>query len=202
MTLTQRTTPQRVGEVIEANSRSFIAQCYELYTAPPLGSLVRAGQPVVYGVVCGISTEPLDSSRPVLARGKEAESEEEIYRDNPQISRLFTSRFETLVVGHQPQSGGASFPHLPPLPPRVHSFVYACASQEIVDFTSNLQFLHLLISSGISSADQVIGACLGEASSAYPNRQEFLTQAGRILAAELSGDLPRLNAILRRIIFS
>jgi hypothetical protein len=201
MTLTQSATPQRVGEVIEANSHSFTAQCYELYTAPPLGSLVRTGKPVVYGVVCCISTEPLDSSRPVLARGREADTEEEIYRNNPQISRLFTSRFETLVVGHQSQNNEAvNCPYLPPLPPRVHSFVYTCVSQEIIDFTSDLQFLHLLINSGVPSADQVIGACLREASTAYSNRQEFLVRAGRTLAAELAGDLPRLNAILRRII--
>lgn len=199
MTLTQSTAPWRVGEVIQANSHSFIAQCYELYTAPPLGSLVRTGAPVVYGVVCCISTEPLDSSRPVLARGKEAETEEQIYRDNPQISRLFTSRFETLVVGHQPEAGGISSPYLPPLPPRVHSFIYTCVPQEIIDFTSNLRFLHLLLSSGVSGADQVIGACLQEASAAYPNQQEFLLRAGRALATELAGDLPRLNAILRRI---
>jgi hypothetical protein len=196
----QSTTPQRVGEVIEANSHSFVAQCYELYTAPPLGSLVRTGMPIVYGVVCCVSTEPLDSSRPVLARGKEADTEEEVYRNNPQISRLFTSRFETLVVGHQSEAEGISSPHLPPLPPRVHSFVYACTPREIVDFTSNLHFLHLLINAGVSSADQVIGACLWEASAAYPNRQEFLLKAGRALATELAGDLPRLNAILRRII--
>jgi hypothetical protein len=200
MILTQSATPQRVGEVIEANSHSFIAQCYELYTAPPLGSLVRVGTPVVYGVVCSIRTEPLDSSRPVLARGKEANTEEEIYQDNPQISRLFTSRFETLVVGHQSEAEGISSPHLPPLPPRVHSFVYTCTPPEIADFTSNLHFLHLLINASVPSADQVIGACLREASAAYPNRQEFLLQASRALAVELAGDLPRLNAILRRII--
>jgi hypothetical protein len=199
MTLTQSTTPQRVGEVIEANSHSFIAQCYELYASPPLGSLVRTGRPVVYGVVSCISTEPLDSSRPVLARGQEADTEEAIYQNNPQISRLFTSRFETLVVGHHSETEGVSSPHLPPLPPRVHSFVYTCAPQEIVDFTRNLQFLQLLISSGMSGGDQVIGACLREASAAYPNRREFLLQAGRTLATELAGDLPRLNAILRRM---
>jgi len=200
MIQTQSTAPRRVGEVIEANSHSFIAQCYELYTAPPLGSLVRTGAPVVYGVVCCVSTEPLDSSRPVLARGKEADTEEEIYRNNPQIPRLFTSRFDALVVGHQSEAEGINSPHLPPLPPRVHSFVYACVPEEIMDFTSNLHFLHLLINSGVSSVEQVIGACLWEASAAYPNRQEFLLQAGRTLATELSGDLPRLNAILRRIV--
>ena len=32
--------PQRVGEVIQASTTDFVAQCYELYQIPPLGSLV------------------------------------------------------------------------------------------------------------------------------------------------------------------
>ena len=31
----------RVGEVIEACTTDFVAQCYELYQSPPLGSLVK-----------------------------------------------------------------------------------------------------------------------------------------------------------------
>jgi hypothetical protein len=32
---------QRVGEIIEACTTDFTAQCYELYKSPPLGSLVK-----------------------------------------------------------------------------------------------------------------------------------------------------------------
>ena len=42
---------QRVREVVEATSISFVAQCYRLYDAPPLGSLVRSGTPPLYAVV-------------------------------------------------------------------------------------------------------------------------------------------------------
>lgn len=191
------TVPQRVGEVIQADSTSFVAQCYQLYDAPPVGSFVRTGSPPIYGVVCQVRTEPLDPARPVLARGLEAESEEELYRDNPQISRLLTSRFEVLIAGHQAEE--TNYHHLPPLPPRVHSFVYTCYLDEIARFTSSLDFLHLLIGSTINFSDQVIGACLQQASEAHTNGREFLVAAGRVLAAELSGDLPRLNSILRRI---
>jgi len=38
-----------------------------------------------------------------------------------------------------------------------------------------------------------------EASITSPDRQELMIRAGRVLATELSGDLPRINAILRRI---
>jgi hypothetical protein len=191
------TAPQRVGEVIQADSSSFVAQCYQLYGAPPVGSFVRTGSSPVYGVVCQVRTEPLDPTRPVLARGLEAESEEEVYRNNPQISRLLTSRFEVLVVGHQLEE--TNYYHLPPLPPRVHSFVYTCYADEVARFTSGLDFLHLLVSSTISFSDQVTGACLQQASAAHTHGRAFLLAAGRVLAADLSGDLPRLNAILRRI---
>jgi hypothetical protein len=134
----------------------------------------------------------------VLARGLEAASEEELYRDNPQISRLLTSRFEVLIAGHQAEE--TNYHHLPPLPPRVHSFVYTCYPDEIARFTSSLDFLHLLVSCTATLSDQIIGACLQQASVAHTNSREFLVAAGRVLASELSGDLPRLNAILRRIV--
>ena len=104
MTATGNPPSRRVGEVVEANSSSFAAQCYRLYDAPSLGCFVRTGSPEIYGVVCRVSTEPLDSSRPVLARGEAAETEEEVFRDNPQLERLLTSRFEALIVGHHNHS--------------------------------------------------------------------------------------------------
>lgn len=189
--------PGRVGEVIEATSTTFVAQCYKLYAAPPLGTFVRTGSPAIYGVVYRVTTEPLDSSRPILARGDGAATEEDIYRNNPQIARLLTSRFETLIVGYC--SEGRSHHFLPPLPPRVHSFVYACVPAEVVQFTSQLDFLHLVVNSGLPAVDEVVGACLREAREAHPDRQEFLWRAGKTLAAELAGDLPRLSAILRRV---
>ena len=184
--------------MVEANSASFVAQCYRLYTAPPLGHLVRAGSPAIFGVVRRIATEPLDPARPVLARGEGMASEEEVYRENPQIARLLTSRFDALIVGHQTDQGQQQ--HLPPLPPRVHSFVHPCADQEIVQFTTCLDFLRLLVTAaGPAVNEEVIGACLSRVIAAHPNREEFRVRVGKALATELAGELPKLNAILRRI---
>ncbi len=188
---------RRVGEVVEANSTSFTAQCYRLYDAPPLGSFVRAGGPAVHGVVYRVTTEPLDATRPVLARGESAATEEEIFRNNPQLERLLTSRFEVVIVGHQDQ--GAQVPVLPPLPPRVHAFVHACSSEEVMRLASHFGWIGLLLSSGIPVADQVVGACLREAAASYDESQAFLLRACKDLAGELAGDLPRLNAILRTV---
>ena len=191
---------RRLAEVIEASSSLFRAQCYQLYDAPALGSLVKSGSPPVYGVVCRVSTEPLDSSRPVLARGESAQTEEQVYQDNPQIARLLTSRFEALIVGHHLETGISH--HLPPSPPRVHSFVWECSSNEISDFSSGLDFIHLLVGAGPAASEEVIRACmirLIEAHSieAHSGVPDFRVQVGKALARELAGNVPQLTAILR-----
>ena len=135
-----------VCQVVEATYTAFVAQCYRLYDAPPLGSFVRAGDPAVHGVVYRVTTEPLDASRPVLARGESAATQEDVFRNNPQLSRLFTTRFEALIIGHE--SGEECKQYLPPLPPPVHSFAYACTSGEIAAFTSRLDFLSLVLNCG------------------------------------------------------
>ncbi len=185
----------RLAEVIEAGSSVFRAQCYRLYEAPALGSLVAAGAPAVYGVVCRVSTEPLDPSRPVLARGESAQTEEQVYQDNPQISRLLTSRFEALIVGHQSATGISH--HLPPLPPRVHAFVRECSPDEIIDFSSGLDFIHLLVSAGPPASEEVIRACMSRLIDAHSGVPDFRVQVGKALAKELAGDVPQLTAILR-----
>ena len=148
-------------------------------------------------MVRNITTEPLDPSRPVLARGQAAASEEDIYRDNPQIARLFASRFEVAIVGFESEEGIRQT--LPALPPKVHSFVYSCAADEVARFTENLDFLRHLASYEPSGADQVIAACVREASRCRPEGQDFLLRAGRVIAAELAGDLPRLSSIMRMV---
>lgn len=188
---------RRIGEVVAAASTSFVAQCYKLYAAPPLGSFVRTGSPTIYGVVYQVTTEPLDSSRPVLARGEDAETEDEVFRNNPQLSRLFTTRFEALIAGYSEDD--ACKQYLPPLPPPVHSFAYACSPDEVTQFTSSLDFLSLLLNSGLPVADELTGACLRGAASAQADGLTFLSRASRALAGQLAGDVPRLSAILRRV---
>ena len=74
----------RIGEVIESSTTAFIVQSYRLYNTPPLGSFIQTGSPPIFGVVCKITTEPLDPTRPIIARGEGADSEEQLYKDNPQ----------------------------------------------------------------------------------------------------------------------
>ena len=155
----------------------------------------------IYAVVYGVSTQALDPGRPVIARGEDEDSEEGIYRSNPQLARLLCTRFEALIVGHG--DSNAYKQYLPALPPRIHAFVYPCAPEEVGQFTGEkLDFLTLLVNSSVAGrgiTDEVIAACLRQASAELEDPRSFLVQAGKALAVQLTGDLPRLNAILRRL---
>ena len=207
--------PQRIGEVVESTSDRFTAQCYHLYRSPPLGAFVRTDAPSntassagqegesshIYAVVCGVSTQALDPGRHVIARGEDADSEDEIYRSNPQLARLLCTRLEALIVGHS--DGGSAFnQYLPALPPRIHAFVYPCIFEEVAHFTRSLDYLYLLVHSsraGRGVADEVVAACIRQASAQLDDPLSFLVRAGKALAVVLTDDLPRLNSILRRL---
>ncbi|MBI2872765.1 MAG: hypothetical protein HYY00_06215 [Chloroflexi bacterium] len=191
--------PERLGEVVQASTDRFTAQCYRLYGAPPLGSLVRAGErePHVYGIVSSVTTSSLDPTRPVVARGASEPTEEAIYRSNPQLERLLRTDFEAMTVGHT--QDGTIHQYLAPLPPHIHAFVFRCTPDEVRAFTQRLDFLPLLVGARTPPGDEVLAACLREAASAHDQPTEFLVQAGRKLALLLGGEMQRLNTILRRL---
>ena len=186
---------ERIGEIVEANTNSFTVQCYRLYESPPLGSIIQSGSPAVFGIITEISTQPLDPFRPIIAMGADEPTEDEIYRSNPQLNNLLCTRLISLIIGH---SDNDIFSHgLPPRPPKIHSFVYLSDSHEIENLAKSFDFLHLLLSSGAS--DEVISACLRQISQKLSDGYAFLIESGQVLATELIGQFPRLNAILRRL---
>jgi len=188
---------QRVGEVIEAGTTDFIAQCYELYQVPPLGSLVKTGD--MYGIVCSAATASVEPGRRPIARGKDEASEEEIYRSSPQLMKLLRSEFSVLVVGHK--QGDRVYHYLPPEPARIHSFVYICIPEEVKEFSQSFGFLNVLVNTRLPvSVEELVAACLRQMSQVYEEgRHSFLVAAGKELATLLSGNFNQLKAILERI---
>lgn len=190
---------QRVGEVVEASTTSFTSQCYRLYEAPPLGSLVRCGDGgPIYGIVYEVSTRSMDPARHPIARGRDEETEEAVYLSNPQLSRLLLTEFRSLVVGHQ--TNGQLRRYLSPLPPRIHSFVHQCGDEELRGFSASLEFIPIILAAPMVSApDDVVASFLRRASAAHPDPEAFLVRAGKELAALMGGQLQRLNNMLRRL---
>lgn len=192
--------PQRVGEVIEADTTGFTAQCYELYSLPPLGSLVRVGDNTscLYAVVGQATTASIDPGRRPIARGREATSEAEVYQASPQLSQLLRSEFRALVVGHR--QDGRLYHYLPPQPARVHGFVYACLPDEVKEFSSSFGFLNIIINiSSTVPSEELVAASLRQMSQAHEDGRAFLVAAGKELAVNLSGRFDQLRTILQKI---
>jgi len=190
----------KIGEIIEASTGEFVAQCYELHQPPPFGSLVktREGEIEIYGVVSGAATTSIEPGRRPIARGRDEAEEEDIYRSSPQLAKLLRTDFNALVVGHR--EGERLHHYLPPRPARVHSFVYPCESEEVARFSDSFDFLSILVNArGQGSVDELIAACLRHAAQAHQNPRTFLVKAGKELAVLIGGETSRLNTILRRI---
>ena len=187
-----------VGEVVQASTTEITSHCYRLYEAPPLGTLVKSGQDDhIYGVVGEVMTQSIDRGRRPVAVGEDEESEEAIYRSNPQLNRLLSTEFRSIVVGYR--TNVHLYRYLAPLPPKIHSFTYMCDSDEVVEFIASLDFLSILITSSVGSQDDVIASFLRQASLCHPDPQHFLIDAGKELATLLSGQSQRLNGLLRRL---
>ncbi len=190
---------KRVGEVIEASTTNFTAQCYELYEIPPLGSLVKTKDSSIelYGIVYNAATTSLEPGRRPIARGKDETTEEEIYHASPQLLKLLKSEFGALVVGHKQDK---LYQYLPPQPARIHSFVYLCPPEEVREFGQSLDFLNILINARASvSTEELVSAALRQMSQAHEDPHTFLVAAGKELAILLSGNLNQLKTILGRI---
>ena len=191
---------QRVGEVVEASTMEFVAQCYELYQSPPLGSLVKTMDlPLeLYGIVYNAATTSLEPGRRPIARGRDETSEEEIYRSSPQLLKLLRSEFGVLMVGHRQDS--KLYHYLPPRPARIHSFVYQCSADEVREFSRSFDFLNILINAHLPvSTEEIVAACIRQMSQVHKDRHAFLVAAGKELAILLSGQFNILKAILGRI---
>jgi hypothetical protein len=191
---------ERVGEIIEASTTGFSAQCYQLYQIPPLGSLVKTGNSAaeLYAIVYNAATTSLEPGRKPIARGQDEKAEEDIYRSSPQLAKLLRSEFGAVVVGHK--EGERLYQRLPPQPARIHSFVYQCSPTEVMDFSKSFDFLNILLNANLPvPAEELVGASLRQMSQAHKDPRAFLVAAGKELAILLSGNLNQLNAILGRI---
>ncbi|MCX6004387.1 MAG: hypothetical protein NT082_01735 [Chloroflexi bacterium] len=191
---------QKIAEVVETSNAEFTAQCYELDEAPALGSMVKTKNKgcEIYAILYSSSTHGMDPNRRIIARGQNAGSEADIYRANPQLSKLLSTDFKALIVGYS--QGKAVLQFLPPSPASIYAFVYPCDMNEVREFTQSLNFLSLLTDARLPlSPDEVIAAFLRYASLSHPSPHDFLVKAGKEIAWLLSNDIRRLDSILKRL---
>ncbi|MFC2040057.1 hypothetical protein ACFLTW_02640 [Chloroflexota bacterium] len=190
----------KTGEVIEASTASFTAQCYELFQPPPLGSLVKTNEEEteIFAVVGYAQTAGIEPGRRPIARGQAGATADDIYRENPQLLKLLRSEFTALVVGHR--QAGQICQYLPPRPARIHATVEICGAEEVREFGQSLRFLGILMDSPQAvSADEFLAAVIRDMSQTQADKHAFMVTAGRELASLCGNDFGRLKSILGRL---
>ncbi len=186
-----------VGRVISASNARFVVGCRLLRSqVPAFGALVKAetGAGVtILGLIRDVQLldDPLVRQVAVLI-----EERPELIAD--QYQRLLPIEVQVQVVGYC--DGKQCHYRLPPQPPMSLVEVLTCTSDELVAFTGRFDYFRLVLAGRDPLADELLAAHLHQAAAARGEAgHSFLIEAGRELARLLAADLPRLEAILRRI---
>lgn len=190
----------RIGEIVEATTTEYIAQCYDLYELPSLGSLVKTadGETELYGIVYNAATAGIEPGRRPVVRGKNEPDEEAVFNSNPQLKKLLRSEFNVIIVGYR--YGERFYYYLPSRPAHIHGFVYSCQVEEAKLFSASLEFLDVIFNTRLAlPAEEIAGAALRQMSLAYEEPRRFLVNAGKHLAVILGDDFNRLRIVLGKL---
>ena len=184
-----------IGEVIGSSNTEFIAESVLLHNSPPFGTFIKVqSRETIYAAVFNAYTHSLEPNRLAIAYHR---SEQELRDEQPQIFELLKTKFEAVIIGYE--SEGAVRYHLPPQPPRIHSFVYPCRPLEVRRLTSQLHFLRALMSVEKAPRDELIAAAIRTAYAEHKGERSFLVKAGKELIKIIGDDYELLSSILRRI---
>ncbi len=188
---------QYIAEVIESSTLEFSAQTRELNGSPPFGSFVKVGtSPTSIAMICDIITGSSELNRRPIAYGK---SEKELRKEQPQIFELLRTEIKAQIVGYS--AGGEMRQLIPPQPPRLHDFVYACSPEEIQAFTQHFDYFRTLSGIGGSLSDELLIAAIQQSCRCQAiSARACLVRIGKELSRLFRDDYDRLESILKRIV--
>ena len=194
-----------IGRLLRSSTTGFVFGCsVPEPDVPRFGDFVKApaqrGRTNVIGLIYDIVIEDDPFVRQMVA----TRDLDEAYILDQRENRQVPLEVSVLSIGYD--SGGDAGPSqivcgLPPQPPVTLDSIRACLPAEMLDCTTGLDYLRLIINSPDAPVDELIVVSLRNAAAARPpeDRTFFLRRAGRELAKLMSRDLPRLENLLRRI---
>lgn len=166
---------------------------------PAFGELVRAeaGNWVSYGLVYEVVIQDDPFVRQIVAASDELPAERiEDMRQRRQVPVEITA----LAIAYG--QGKEVFQRLPPHPPGALQPIFCCdAAERQLVLGEPFSYYHTVLNSANCPTEELLAASLRLAAASQLPGQEraFLLRAGRELARLLASDLPRLDAILRRL---
>jgi hypothetical protein len=189
-----------VGRIIRSSTMRFAVGCRVLQPqVPAFGSLVKVRaleDGDIYGLIHDVRMEDDPFVLQMAALGDELRPE---YIEDMRRNRQVPIEVGVLVVGYR--RAERVYHRLPPQPPLSLDVIHTCTSDELVAFTRRFDYFRLIIDTRDLPVDELLAANLRYAAGAREDSagDGFLLDAGRELARLLALDLPRLDAILRRI---
>lgn len=190
-----------IGEVVESNTASFIAEVSKGSEVPAFGSWIEVKTPQGVTLYAVISLVEYGSSMPGRRANALGKTHEELRLEMPQVMELLRTAFHARVVGFA-MPGGQVVQSLPPYPASIHDFVLPCSEDTLLQFGAPYDFIQLLLSAGdrTTPGDELLIAALknlfAPPSALSP---QSLIAAGRVLSRTLKDDHQRLQSILRRL---
>ena len=189
------------AEIIESSLEYFIAQSWQPDNFPAFGSLVcvpTATQTIV-GCVTQIQTGSMDPSRYPFPYQK---TEAQLKAEQPQIFAFLKTTFRVRIIGYADTKTDKALFLLPPIPCKIHAFVFNAAPTLQTKFLSNASFLHLLFSfaSQIPNLDELLLAILRTLPVSNKNQsQQFLRDFCHTFSMLTGSDYRRLKIFLQRV---
>lgn len=195
---------QPIGEVIESSTRQFVAEVYEDVDGPAFGQWVRVGGEKgadLFGLVSHVETGSYDTNREAVALGLSAEERAE---EMPMVQELLRTTVRAQILACRDRDGQLH-QTLPPHPPDIHDFVYACTKEHVRCLDAPFDFFRTLVEHPDPAVpvDDLLVAVLRGIYAAHGGEQggrDALVSAGRALSRLLDDDHERLQSILRRVL--
>jgi len=193
---------ERLGEVIETTTTSFVAESDQLHALPDLGALVRVGgrasQPSYFGVVAFGETGGLDTSRRAVRRGGVDIHDEEVYQRHPELEHVLRTIFTVTVVGYS--SGSVCHHVLPTQPVPLHYSVHPCSRSDVLAFTAEPRYLPMMLAtSGELPPEMLLASHLRWVDGVLRDDHIWLADATRRLARLMKRDYDRFSMIAQAI---
>ena len=188
---------QAFGEVIESSLNIWRAQTWQWNNIPKYGNLVKTinHEKTIFSIIHNIQTGSIDKNRIVTPYQK---TEEELKIEQPQIFEFLHTTFSCLTLGYI--ENNKTIYQLAPEPPKIHSFVYIANNEEIKNFFSNEQYLHVLFcfSNLIFSIDELLLSLLKNLSDLNVLKEENMIKFIETFSILTRNDYRRLKLFLQR----
>lgn len=193
---------ESIGSVLRSSTSGFSAGArVNQIDSPAFGSIVKAEprsdtREVIYGLLYDIHIDDDPLVRQMVLA--DAVSEEMI-RDQ-RYHRIVPVEMSVLAIGYRNYDGTVRH-SLPPRPPLSLDPVYLCSPEETREVTARFDYFRLVLSTSQVPSAQLLAATLLIAAGTLPESDQygFLVEAGREAARLLTGDLQRLDNLLRLI---